>query len=138
MKQIRNARGMTLVEIMVVLAIIGGLIGVMAGTIQKQFKKAKVKEAKIQLAEVSKALDLYLTDCGSYPTTEQGLQALLEAPSDCKNWGPDAYLKKMPTDPWGTPFVYEMHANNFTLKSLGDDKKEGGTGTAADISTEDL
>jgi general secretion pathway protein G len=133
----RNQKGMTLVEIMVVLAIIGGLIGILAGQVQKQFKKAKVKEARIQMAEIGKALDIYLTDCGSYPTSEQGLGALLEAPPDCKNWGPDAYIKKMPTDPWGTPFVYEMHGNNYTLKSLGDDKREGGTGTAADISSDD-
>lgn len=135
---IRNSKGMTLVEIMVVLAIIGGLIGILAGTVSKQFKKAKVKEARIQMAEIGKSLDIYLTDCGSYPTTEQGLQALVEAPSDCKNWGPDPYIKKVPTDPWNTPYIYEMHGNSYTLKSLGDDKKEGGTGTAADISNEDL
>jgi general secretion pathway protein G len=134
---VKNERGMTLVEIMVVLAIIGGLIGVLATQVNKQFKKARVKEARIQISEIGKSLDLYLTDCGSYPTTDQGLQALVEQPSDCKNWGPEAYLKKVPTDPWGSPFVYEAHGNAYTLKSLGDDKREGGTGTAADISNED-
>ncbi len=134
---IRNSRGMTLVEIMVVLAIIGGLIGILAGTVNKQFKKARTKQARIQISEIGKSLDLYLTDCGSYPTTEQGLQALVEQPSDCKNWGPDAYIKKVPTDPWGAPFIYELRGNSFVLKSLGDDKKEGGSGTAADISSDD-
>jgi general secretion pathway protein G len=133
----KNERGMTLVEIMVVLAIIGGLIGVLATQVNKQFKKARVKEARIQISEIGKSLDLYLTDCGSYPTTEEGLQALVEQPPDCKNWGPEAYIKKVPTDPWGSPFVYELHGNSYTLKSLGDDKREGGTGTAADISNED-
>lgn len=135
---VKNERGMTLVEIMVVLAIIGGLIGVLAGQVQKQFKKAKVKEARIQISEIGKSLDLYLTDCGTYPTSEQGLKALVEQPADCKNWGPDPYIKRVPTDPWGSPFIYEIQGNSYTLKSLGGDKREGGSGTDADITNDDL
>ncbi len=131
-----NQKGMTLIEIMIVMAILGGLITILANTVMGNLKKAKVKQAKIQISEYGKALDMYFTDCNQYPTTEEGLNALLTAPSSCTNWGPDPYLKKVNKDPWGGDFTYESTGNNYILRSLGSDKREGGTGDAADISSE--
>lgn len=131
-----NQKGMTLLEIMIVLAILGGLIAVLATSVQGQFRKAKIRQAKIQISEYGKALDMYYTDCNQYPTTEEGLQALMVAPSTCSNWGPDPYLKKLNKDPWNGDFVYESSGNAYTLKSLGSDHREGGTGDGADITNE--
>lgn len=132
---IRNQKGMTLLEIMIVMVILGGLIAVLAGTVRDNLKKAKVKQAKIQISEYGKALDMYYTDCNQYPSTEEGLQALMVAPSTCSNWGPDPYLKKLNPDPWATPFEYSSTGNDYELKSLGQDKKEGGSGYDLDLSS---
>ncbi len=133
---IRNNKGMTLLEIMIVLVILGGLIAILATQVQGRLKKAKINQAKIQIAEYSKALDLYYTDCNRYPTTEEGMQALLTAPSSCSNWGPDPYLKKLMKDPWNGDFGYESAGNTFVLRSLGSDGREGGAGDAADVSSD--
>jgi general secretion pathway protein G len=133
---IRNNKGMTLLEIMVVLAILGSLIAVLAGSVNSNLKKAKIKQAKIQISEYGKALDTYYSDCNNYPSAEEGLNALIQAPNSCQNWGPDPYLKKLNPDPWGNTFVYESSGNNYVLKSLGSDKREGGEGDAKDISNE--
>jgi general secretion pathway protein G len=135
---IRNRKGMTLLEIMIVLAIIASLIGVLASQINSRMKKAKINQAKIQIGEISKALDMYYTDCNSYPTSADGLQALVTQPSSCPSWGPDSYLKRTPKDPWAREFIYESQGNTFTLICLGSDGKEGGAGDAADISSADL
>ncbi|MGZ3721427.1 MAG: type II secretion system major pseudopilin GspG [Bdellovibrionales bacterium] len=137
-KSIRNEKGMTLLEIMIVLVILGGLIAILAGTVQGRLKASKIKTAKIQMSEIGKSLDMYFTDCNQYPSNEQGLQALVTAPSDCPNWGPDPYLKKVAKDPWGGDFIYESTGNNYVLRSLGSDRREGGTGDAADISSDQM
>ncbi len=127
---------MTLLEIMIVLVILGGLIAILAGQVQGRLKKAKINQARIQIAEYGKALDMFYTDCNSYPSPEEGLNALMEAPGSCSNWGPDPYLKKLAKDPWGGEFIYESTGGNYVLRSLGSDKREGGSGDAADISSE--
>lgn len=133
---IRNNKGMTLLEIMIVLVILGGLIAILATQVTSRLKKAKVRQAQIQIAEYGKALDMYFTDCNGYPSTEEGLQALVTAPSSCSNWGPDPYIKKVNPDPWGGQFSYEAVGNNYVLKSYGSDKREGGEGDAKDVSSE--
>lgn len=133
---IRNQKGMTLLEIMIVLVILGGLIAILATQVQGRLKKAKVRQAQIQISEYGKALDMYFTDCNQYPTTEEGLNALVTAPSSCTNWGPDPYVRKVNKDPWGGDFMYESTGPNYVLKSLGSDHREGGTGDAADVSSE--
>ena len=138
LKFLKNHRGMTLLEIMIVLAILGGLIAVLATQVMGRLKSAKINQAKIQIGEVSKALDMYYTDCSSYPSSEEGLQSLVTKPASCNNWGPEPYLKKLNKDPWGSDLVYESHGNTFTIKSYGSDKREGGAGDAADISSENL
>lgn len=135
---LKNKKGMTLIEIMIVLVILGGLMTILATQIMPKLFKSQRKEAEIQIKEVSKELDLFYTDCGFYPTTEQGLRALTASVPECKNWGPDPYMKKEPLDPWGTPLVYESHGSSYTLKSLGRDKKDGGSGLDEDISSDNL
>ena len=131
-----NQKGMTLIEIMIVLAILGGLIAVLVTQVTNRLKTANIRQAKIQMAEYGKSLDLYYTDCNQYPTTEEGLQALVAAPSSCPNWGPDPYVKKINKDPWGGEFTYEFAGNSYVLRSLGSDRREGGTKDAADISSD--
>ncbi len=135
---IRNNKGMTLLEIMIVLVILGSIAAILAGQVMGRLKTAKIRQAKIQIGEYGKALDMYFTDCNGYPSTEEGLGALVTAPSTCSNWGPDPYLKKVNRDPWNGEFTYESQGNGYVLKSLGSDKRDGGTGDAADISSENL
>jgi general secretion pathway protein G len=131
---LKNKKGMTLLEIMIVLAILAGLIAVLASQVNGRLKKARINEARIQIGEYGKALDMFYTDCGFYPTE---LSALLVAPSNCSNWGPDPYVKKLSKDPWSHDFVYETNGASFKLKSYGADGKEGGEKDAADITNED-
>lgn len=135
MKTLKNSRGMTLLEIMIVLAILGSLMAILLPRFVGSQDKAKVKETGIIMGQLITALNMYYTDCGNYPSSLDSLQT---ADSACSNWGPEAYMKKVPTDPWGTPFVYTMDAGNFVLKSLAKDKKEGGDGYGKDISSEDI
>jgi general secretion pathway protein G len=135
---IRNNKGMTLLEIMIVLVILGGLTAILATQVNNRLKSARIKQAKIQMSEYGKALDMYFTDCNGYPTAEEGLQALVQAPGSCSNWGPDPYIKKVNKDPWNGDFIYESTGNNYVLRSLGSDRREGGTGDAQDISSEQL
>lgn len=136
---LRNQKGMTLVEIMIVVAIIGGLMAVLGQTVFSRFSKAKVQEAKIRIREITKSLELYATDCGSFPGTDAGLNALLSDPGDCDNWGPEPYVKKnMLKDPWNNEIIYEKDGSNFRLLSFGADGKEGGSGNDQDISSDDI
>ena len=134
-----NNRGMTLVEIVIVVAILASLLAVLGGQVNKQFQKAQVKQAKIQIGELSKALDLYYTDCFNYPNDSEGLEALLsEEATSCNNWGPTSYAKKsLLQDPWGNEFAYESDGTSFIITSFGADKREGGSGTSKDISSEE-
>jgi len=137
--RLNNKRGMTLIEIMIVVAILATLAAILGKAVASAGRKARVKEARIQIGELSKALDMYYTDCGHYPSSDEGLNALAPGgESTCQNWGPEAYLKKKdPLDPWGHPFVYTLDNGNYIIKSLGEDGKEGGTGYAADITNND-
>lgn len=134
-----NSRGMTLIEIMVVLLIIGGLAAVLGQTVFKNLSNSEVKQTKIQFKEVSKQLEMFSADCGHYPSTEQGLQALVQDPGKdvCPNWGPEAYLKDIPKDAWKKPLIYESDGTSFVLKSLGKDRKDGGSGAAKDLLSTD-
>jgi general secretion pathway protein G len=137
---ITEQAGMTLIEIMIVIAIIAGLMAVLGTSAVKYLNNAHVQTARIQIKEVSKEIEAYNLSCNSYPTTDQGLQALVTSPGQdvCPNWGPEPYLKKIPKDPWGTPFIYESDGANYELRSLGRDRKEGGEGYDKDISSKDL
>ncbi len=133
---IRNSRGMTLIEIMIVIAIIAGLMAVLGTTAFKYLKDSRISTTKIQMKTIGQALEGYNLSCNSYPTTDQGLDALTDKPAGdvCANWGPEAYLKKgQKMDPWKRPFIFESDGSTFELKSFAEDKKEGGEGYAKDI-----
>lgn len=132
---LRSPVGFTLVEVLIVLAILGAIAALVLPRVTGGLDKSKVKEAKVQIGQIAQALSMYYTDCGSYPSS---LEGLVKATDSCKNWGPEPYMKKSPVDPWGTPFVYSLDGGNFNIKSLGKDKKEGGDGFDKDISLEDL
>ncbi len=132
---LKNSKGMTLIEIMVVLMILGGILAFIGSSVFRNFRKANIQSAKLAISEVGKSLDLYYTDCGSYP---KSIESLKENTEGCKNWGPEPYLKRIPKDPWNEDFIYETKGNSYLLKSLGSDKAEGGSGDAADITNEDL
>ncbi len=100
----------------------------------------RTKLAKTMLAELETRFDLFYTDCGRYPSTEEGLMALIEPVANCgtnvnmSNWGPDPYISQLSSDPWGRPWIYNSaNPKNFVLKSLGADHHEGGLGQDADI-----
>lgn len=134
-KILMNSAGMTLVEIMIVLAILGSLIAVLLPQVTDRLDRSKLGETKIAMGQVMNALNMYYTDCGKFPESLEGLTA---ADSSCSNWGPEAYLKKPPKDSWGTDFAYSVDGSSFVLKSLGKDRREGGDGYNKDISSEDI
>ncbi len=131
-------RGFTLLELLVVLAILGLLIGLVAPAALRQLGSAKEKIAHQSIERLAGVLDIYKLDVGTYPTTEQGLQALITRPSGVARWnGP--YLKgdKAPEDPWGRPFLYRQPSQRpgreYDLYSLGPTGQPGGTGQSAAI-----
>lgn len=131
----RRITGFTLLELLVVLLIIGLIVGIVAPNLFKNVGKSEVTAAKAQIDALGKALDQYRLDTGHYPTTEQGLAALMQKPTDEAKWqGP--YLKKaVPQDPWGKPYVYKVpgeHNNEYDLLSYGKDGQPGGKDEAAD------
>jgi general secretion pathway protein G len=138
----RRNRGFTLIEIMVVVVIISVLIGLVAPNIMGRVDEAKVTAAKADIATMSQALDMYRIDNGHYPSTEQGLQALVQKPSgspEPKNWNPSGYMKKkeLPKDPWGNDYQYMRYPDGrFDLLSYGADGREGGEEYDADIGVE--
>jgi len=131
-------RGMTLIEILVVLVLIGIVLGIVGGNFIGRGEKAKADAAKVEIGQIAQALDLYKLEVGRYPTTQEGLQALVSAPTGTGNWnGP--YWKKaaLPKDPWNNEYRYVSPAQNapFEIISLGADGKEGGEGVEKDISS---
>ena len=129
------ARGFTLLELLVVIVIIGLLAGYVAPKYFAQIGKSEVKVAKAQIDALEKALDQYRLDIGRYPSSEQGLAALVAPPANEPKWqGP--YLKKaVPPDPWGRPYVYRYPGEHgdVDLYSYGRDGQAGGKGEDADI-----
>ena len=135
-----NQSGMTLIEIMIVIAIIAGLMAVLGGQVMSSFNKSRVQNTKISMQEIKKALDQYNLSCNSYPTTDQGMMALVKDPGKdvCGNWGEPYVKEKQLKDQWNHLFLYESDGQKVTLRSLGADGKEGGEGYNADISLDDL
>lgn len=138
---LKNNKGFSLVEIMIVVAIIGIIMATMGSKLFGGLDKAKVKNTKVMMQRVADALEMYNTDCNSYPSTDQGLAALIDAPQgepSCDEWGPVKYLKKLPKDSWNNDFIYESDGVEFNIISLGKDKREGGDDFSKDISLKDL
>jgi general secretion pathway protein G len=131
----RRSLGFTLLELLVVMVIIGMLAAYVGPRFFAQIGKSEVKATRAQIDALEKALDQYRLDTGRYPTTEQGLAALMAQPAGVSRWtGP--YLKKaVPNDPWGTPYVYRQPGEHgeIDLMSYGKDGQPGGSGEAEDI-----
>ena len=140
MKQPKLAaqRGFTLIELLVVIVILGLLAGVVTVKIMNEPDKARIVKAKMQIESLSTALKKFRLDNGFYPTTEQGLEALVEEPSTGRepaNYPEGGYLSKVPSDPWGNEYVYISPGEHdeFDIISYGGDAEEGGEGADADI-----
>jgi general secretion pathway protein G len=137
-----NARpvqsGMTLIEILVVLVLIGIVMGIVGSNFIGKGEKAKADAARIEIGQISQSLDLYKLEVGRYPTTQEGLQALISAPAGVSNWnGPYWKKQAVPKDPWGNEYKYAAPGQTgpYDIVSLGADGKEGGEGVNKDISS---
>jgi general secretion pathway protein G len=120
--------GFTLIEIMVVILILGLLATIVVQSLRGAADKAKKTKAQAYLAEIKTALDRYYLDNGYYPTTDQGLGALVSAPSSGRvpgNYESGGYIERLPQDPWGTAYFYQSDGNTYTLKSFGPSGVEG-------------
>lgn len=127
----RRRAGFTLVEMLVVLAIIGLVVGLVGPRVLNYLSESKVKTAQIQMENIGSALDLFYIDAGRYPTTEEGLTALVQRPAGVSSWsGP--YLKSagVPKDPWGHAYLYRSPGRDspYDVGSLGPDGREGSAG----------
>ena len=132
-------RGFTLIEIMVVVVIIGVLGAIVVPQFMSRPDQAKVTAARTDIQAISTALEMYRLDTFNYPSTQQGLEALVTRPTGtplARNWNPQGYLKNLPVDPWGTPYQYlnpGTHSAGYDLFSFGADGVQDGEGFATDI-----
>jgi general secretion pathway protein G len=133
-----GSRGFTLLELLVVVAIIGLLVGYVAPRYFSQVGKSEVTSVRAQIDGFEKALETYRLDTGRYPSTEQGLNALVTKPGDAPKWNGPYLRKAVPLDPWGNPYRYRSPAEkgDYEILSLGKDGQPGGTGDGADISNQ--
>lgn len=133
--------GFTLIEILVVVVIVGILGAIIVPNLLGRPDQARITAAQSDIRALANALDIYRLDNFQYPSTDQGIEALASKPTgfpEPKNYNPEGYIKNLPSDPWGSPYVYERTESGFALFSLGADGAEGGEGLNADIRYEDL
>ncbi|MBU6463128.1 MAG: type II secretion system major pseudopilin GspG [Bradyrhizobium sp.] len=131
--------GFTLVEMLVVITIIGLIMGLIGPRVLNYLSESKVKAARIQLESFASALDLYYLDAGRYPSTSEGLDALVKRTPGVSAWnGPYLRGGNVPNDPWSHAYLYRSPGEHgpYDIMSYGSDGQEGGSGTAADISLE--
>ena len=132
---------MTLIEIMMVVAILGILIAVVVPNLIGRDQDARLTAQRADIRTIGQSLDIYHMQNGHYPSTDQGLEALVTKPTghpEPKSWGPTPYLRQYPVDQWGNEYVYVEESHTFELMSLGADGVEGGEGFDADIRYADL
>ena len=128
--------GFTLVEMLVVITIIGLIMALVGPRVLNYLSESKVKTARIQIESFTQALDLFYLDNGRYPSSSEGLSALVQRPGDASSWnGPYIKTATVPTDPWGRPYVYRSPADRapYEISSYGSTGQPGGTGAAAEI-----
>ena len=133
-----TARGFTLIEIMVVVVIIGLLAAVILPNVFGNVAKAQINKAKSDIQAIETALTMYKLDNFKYPSTDMGLQALVQKPNDptVRNWREGGYVKRVSNDPWGNPYQYVFpgtRGQEYDLYTFGADAQEGGEGENADI-----
>lgn len=140
----RREAGFTLIEVMVVMIILSILATIVIPKFMRQTEKAKRTAAVMQISSFKGALSMFRLENGFYPTTGQGLEALVEEPTAeplPRKWPEGGYLDKIPLDPWGNPYVYVspgIHSKEYDIISFGKDGEEGGEGENADICSWDL
>jgi len=129
-------RGFTLIELLVVILIIGLLTGIVAPRFMSQISRSEVTTARAQLDAFRKAIEAFRIDNGRYPTTAEGLDALVHAPGGAARWHGPYLQSAIPPDPWGTPYQYQVpgpDGRDYQIMSLGADRAPGGSGDDADI-----
>lgn len=133
----RTSRGFTLLELLVVLVVLGLLAGIVGPKYFNQLGRSETKVARAQIEGLNKALDIYRLELGHYPTTEQGLAALITAPSDEPRWAGPYLQKEVPQDPWGRDYIYRSPGElaDYELLSMGKDGQPGGDGENAEITS---
>jgi len=134
----RGYAGFTLLEIMVVVVILGILAALVAPNVIRRIDDANITKVKQDIRALETALNLYRMDNFRYPTTEQGLEALVKQPNDpnIRNWKPGGYVRSLQKDPWGNNYAYispGTRGGDYDLYTLGADNQQGGEGTDADI-----
>lgn len=137
-KSLRKRRGFTLVEVLVVVVILGLLAALVVPRVVGRGEEAKRTAAAVQIREIEQALEMYRLDSSMYPTTAQGLEALVAKPSippEPRKYREGGYIRKLPVDPWGSPFVYRQPGDHgeYDIFSQGADGEEGGDGAGKDI-----
>lgn len=137
-RKIQKQKGFSLIEIMVVLVIIGVIVAGVGGKFLGKADESRVKQVRVDFKTIDKALSLYKLDNYKYPTSEQGLEALVERPSVDpipKQWQDGGYLDKLPVDPWGNPYVFITPGESgpYDLYSLGADGRSGGESYDKDL-----
>lgn len=132
----KGEAGFTLLEMMIVLVIIAVIAGLVTVNVMGRPDEAKATTTKSNITSINAALKMYRLDSGSYPTTEQGLKALVEKPTTAPvpaSWAQGGYLSAPALDAWQKPYEYQSDGSSFTIRSLGRDGKPGGEGVDADI-----
>lgn len=125
-----SSRGFSLGEIMIVLVIIGGIMAIILPKISEGNAKSKVNTTKLKMAEVENKINEYNSECGKYP---KSISFITDDDPSCRNWSGSPKMKHLLVDGWNNPFVYESTDTGYNLKSLGADKKEGGSSYDKDI-----
>ncbi len=141
-KYLRSEKGFTLTEMLIVIAIIALIGTLVTGQVFNRYNKARSEATKVQIRQIGTILDQYRLDCGFYPNSDQGLEALIEPPTSgpkCKSYDPEGYIKdhKVPKDGFDNAFQYSSDGKSYEIRSLGQDGKEGGEGLDKDLSSKE-
>ncbi|MDP7320462.1 MAG: type II secretion system major pseudopilin GspG [Bacteriovoracaceae bacterium] len=140
---LKSQHGMSLIEILIAITLLGVVGTLVVSNVIDSLREGETNSTKIQIKSLGKILLDYKRKCGAFPTTDQGLDALVQAPTsgrECKRYPPNGFIQdgKIPQDPWGYEFEYTSDGRTYTIRSFGVDGLEGGEGWDADISSEDL
>lgn len=140
---LKSQRGMSLIEILIAITLLGVVGTLVVTNVIDSLREGEVNSTKIQIKSLGNILIDYKRKCGLYPTSDQGLDALVEAPTsgkECKRYPPNGFIKdnRIPEDPWGNEFIYESDGRKYVITSLGVDGIEGGEGPDADLVSTEL